>query len=178
MMVRVPSSLSGLGQDSTDYGIDPTYVDSELGSTDSVTPVVLSPGSVGPLLPGETIAPGASITTTVPASLQDLTSGSTAPTSSQLQQVVQQGTSSGLSANQIAAIVQAASAVGTKVLQVTNQPSLIPGTNLVYNPATGQILPSGTTLSSVFGSATLSSGGTLLLVGGGILLLVLLMGKK
>lgn len=195
MMIRTPRTgmgiipglgritIGALGQDDTeagDYGDD--------GSSSSY-PVQ------GPQLPPLTLPTDSSIssmpTLTAPsldlppissAELSQISSNilsnpSANLTPSTLSAVVQQGTASGLSAAQITAIANAAEAAGTKILQVTTAPSLIPGTNLVYNPSTGQILPSGTTLSSVFGNATLSGSGTFLLIGGGLLVLLLLMKK-
>ena len=64
---------------------------------------------------------------------------SASPTSSQLQQVIQQGTGSGLTAAQISQIFANAASAGVSVFKATSSPYAIPGTSLVYNPATGQI---------------------------------------
>jgi hypothetical protein len=99
------------------------------------------------------------------------------PSATQLGQIVTNGTSTGLTPNQIASIVGAASNAGVQILRATNNstPTLIPGTNLVYNPATGQIVPTGTSLSTAFGSATFSSSGLLIgaLVIGAILIVMM-----
>lgn len=65
-----------------------------------------------------------------------------------------------------------------RVFQQTGSPGLIPGTQLVYNPQTGQILPASGVLTSAGQiSSTLSSP---LILGGiaVVLILVMSMGKK
>jgi hypothetical protein len=118
------------------------------------------------------------LTPTQTAALTTLASSPTpTPSATQLGQIVTNGTSTGLTANQIASIVGAATNAGVQILRATNNtvPTLIPGTNLVYNPATGQIVPTGTTLSTALGSATFSSSGLLIgaLVIGAVLLVMM-----
>ena len=92
-----------------------------------------------------------------------------------------QGTSSGLSATQIASIFQQAANTGIAVFKATSSPSLIPGTNLVYNPATGQVSSAtglnSAGLASVDIASQLTSMLPILLLGGGAILVVMMMGK-
>jgi len=152
-----PSALTSTSSVNSDL----TALDASLNNTAAQLPVPqsLSPAQTGAL---QTVA--ASPTPT--------------PSATQLGQIVTNGTSTGLTANQISAMVAAAANAGVQILRATNMstPTLIPGTNLVYNPATGQIVPSGTTLSTALGSATLSSSGLLIggLLIGGVLLIMMM----
>ena len=101
--------------------------------------------------------------------------GSQAPTSSQLQSVITGGTNSGLTAAQIAAIVNSAAAAGISVFKATSSPYAIPGTSLVYNPATGQIANSLGLTGSQIAATTLAGGSSVVLIGGGIALLFLVL---
>jgi len=83
------------------------------------------------------------------------------------------GGSSGPSAAQIAQIIAAGAQAGTAIAKSTQAPYLIPGTNTLYNPATGQILS-----SLGFSSQSLSSILPILLLAGGALLVFSVIGKK
>jgi hypothetical protein len=85
------------------------------------------------------------------------------------------GSSSGITAGQIAAIFSGVSNSALNVYRATSSPSLIPGTNSIYNPATGQILGASLTGSEI--SSTIGSLLPLLLLAGGGLLLFSVMGK-
>ena len=100
------------------------------------------------------------------------------PTAAQLAGIVTSGTSSGLNATQIAQIFSSAAQAGVAVFKATSSPALIPGTNLVYNPATGQIANALTGLTGAQASLGGLSFGTILLFGGGLLLIMMLSGKK
>lgn len=75
----------------------------------------------------------------------------------------------------------AGAATGTKIYNATQTPSVIPGSNLVWNPATGTfvnasgLLP-GVSLNSLGTSLSASgiSGTMLLLLGGGLLVVMLM----
>lgn len=194
MMVRVPSrGFAGLGQD-TEAGI----FDSGGGTTidlptfGDTLPVIDINGN-GALTLGPTATQagltevGGVITTPIDfgtcvgsgctASLAPLTApNAPAPTQSQLANIVSNGTASGLSAAQIAQLVASAANAGVSVLKATSSPYAIPGTNLVYNPATGQILPSSGLLNtaSTLGTSMMP----VLLIGAAVLGLVLVMSKK
>lgn len=190
MMIRVPStmnyypagfggSLHGLGQDDLVY--DPSgsgaYYDSTTGvsydpsgnpistaTLPALEPIVVPPTTpiVSPALPTDTtgLGPG-----------QAITPGTPTPAGG------------GLTAAQIAAIATAAGQAAINVAKATSVPGLIPGTNLVYNPATGGFVPAsgagvalpGTQLSltpaGLTGSLTSSSALLIAVVAiGGILL--------
>lgn len=84
---------------------------------------------------------------------------------------------SGLTAAQIATLSAAGIQAAIQVIKSTGTPSLIPGTALVYNPATNQILPAtGSSLLTGGLTATTTSMLPILLIGG--LAVVLLMGSK
>lgn len=99
------------------------------------------------------------------------------PTPAQLAQVVQQGTSTGLTSTQIAQLFSSAASAGLAIFKATSTPSIIPGTNLVYNPATGQIASAlGTTASQV--TSAITNLAPLLLLGvAGIVVLMMLSRK-
>jgi hypothetical protein len=86
------------------------------------------------------------------------------------------GSSSGVTPASIAAAIAAAANAATGVYRATSTPSVIPGTNAIYNPATGQITNAGLLSTSGLGTTLSSMLPLLLLVGGG-LLLVSAMGK-
>jgi hypothetical protein len=86
------------------------------------------------------------------------------------------GSGSGVTPASIAAAIAAAANAATGVYRATSSPSVIPGTNAIYNPATGQITNAGLLSTSGLGASLSSMLPLLLLVGGG-LLLVSAMGK-
>jgi hypothetical protein len=186
MMIRVPStvnyypagfggSLAGLGDDivydpsgsgafidtTTDVSFDPSG--NPISSLPPLEPVV-----VPPIVP--ITAPTAPTDTTGLGPGQAITPGTPTPAGG------------GLTAAQIAAIATAAGQAAINVAKATSTPGLIPGTNLVYNPATGQFLPGsgvGTPLGTQLAvtptslTASLSSSGALviaIIAIGGILL--------
>jgi hypothetical protein len=108
------------------------------------------------------------------------------PSSSQLATIAAQGTSTGLSAAQIANIFNSAASAGVNIFKATSSPYQIPGTSLVYNPATGQIAsstgltPTGlaTVQAASISASSLTSMLPILLIGGGLLLVVMMMGGK
>lgn len=70
-------------------------------------------------------------------------------------------------------------ASATQAYRSVQDPAIVPGSNLVYNPATGQFLPAtGSTLMTPFASANLSSSGMWLLIGGGLLLVMMMGGGR
>ena len=127
MMIRVPSQISvyqpGYGGSLSGLGQDEGTVDTPTIDT-TFSPVDISTYDPTPdYLPG-----GGAITPTV-----------SAPTSG----------GGGLTAAQITSIAAAAGQAAINIAKATSTPGLIPGTNLVYNPATNQFLPAsgaGTTL--------------------------------
>lgn len=89
------------------------------------------------------------------------------------------GPSLGTQLSQIFNSLTAGAVAGSAIYKNTQTPSVVPGSNLVWNPATGQFVnASGTTLTSPLGNLTTGGGGTMLLVLGGALLLVLAMGGR
>jgi hypothetical protein len=108
------------------------------------------------------------------------------PSTSQLATIAAQGTGTGLSAAQIANIFNSAASAGINVFKATSSPYAIPGTSLVYNPATGQ-LASSTGLTAA-GLATVQAAGItassltsmmpIILIAGGLMLLFMVMGNK
>ena len=68
---------------------------------------------------------------------------------------------------------------GLAIFKATSSPSLIPGTNLVYNPATGQVSNATTGLTGSQLASTLGlSPQLLLLLGAGLLAVMFLEGQK
>ncbi len=68
---------------------------------------------------------------------------------------------------------------GAQIYKTTQNPSVIPGSNLVYDPATGRMIPaSGVGVYSPIGSAGLGGVSPLMLILVGGLLLVMVAGKK
>lgn len=61
---------------------------------------------------------------------------------------------SGLTSAQLASIISTAGQAAISIAKATSTPSVIPGTGLVYNPATGQFLPSS---GAVAGTAQIAS---------------------
>jgi hypothetical protein len=193
-------NLSGLGQDDSlddvTYDPDTGYYYTSTGlpldsvtlapiTQDAITNLPVSDISL-PTLP--TIAPPSNIASATGPIDQNgnaiqlctsqscLMTGGT-PTAAQLGGVVTQGTNSGLTPTQIAQIITSASSAGIAVFKATSSPSLIPGTNLVYNPATGQIANALTGLTGSQLASSLLNPTTLLLLGGA-LILVMLLDKK
>ncbi len=121
------------------------------------------------------------------AQLNSLPSGSFVPPSmlpsaSQLATIATQGTATGLNAQQIASIFSSAANAGINVFRATSSPSLIPGTSLVYNPATGQMenaMYGGLTGGQIgaIGTLDMTPYIPMILIGGGLLLVVMMMGK-
>jgi hypothetical protein len=67
--------------------------------------------------------------------------------------ILNQGTSTGLTPAQIAQIISSSAGAATSILRSTESPYRVPGTNLVYNPATGQIMSSLGITGSALGTA-------------------------
>lgn len=70
---------------------------------------------------------------------------------------------------------------GSTAYRSTLQPSVVPGSNLVYDPRTGQFIPAtGATLTSSLGNVGLGgiSSGTLLLIGAALVAAVAFSGKR
>ena len=85
-----------------------------------------------------------------------------------------------LSAAQIAQIIGSSTNAAVSVYKATSSPSLVAGTGLVYNPATGQLV-SGTTGAQVASSIASSLSSILpllLVVGAAVLILPMLKGGK
>lgn len=83
-------------------------------------------------------------------------------------------------ANPLTSILQGAAAT-SQLIKSTQNPTLVSGTSLVYNPATGQLvnaagLPISSTAYGYTGVTSLGSMLPLLLIGGGLLVVVLAMG--
>jgi hypothetical protein len=202
MMIRVPSrgfdglGYVGLGQDdgSSDFSgpidpsgggfVGPTLPDLSIPSTPldlSNSPPLTLPIDESGTPFGTCVGAGCGSETGIVASPTDVPLPPTAvssPTPNQLGRAISQGTGSGLTAAQIATLVGNAANAGVKIMNATSAPYAIPGTNLVYNPATGQIVPTGTSLSTPFGTATLGSSG--LLIGGlaVVAVLIVIMSRK
>jgi hypothetical protein len=190
MMITVPSVNAGfpyssrlygfgLGQDDTTDSIeDPTTgisysLTTGLPITTSIVPLTGDTGGTDTesLLNSQISSEGVPL-----SSLVSVASGAAPPTAAAVQQVIQQGTSSGLTPTQIAQIITSATNAGLAVFKATSSPSLIPGTNLVYNPATGGIANATTGLTGAQIAAGLGgiSIGTIALIGGALLILMML----
>jgi hypothetical protein len=83
---------------------------------------------------------------------------------------------SALTPTQLNAIIGGAAQTGVSVLKATQSPTVIPGTNAIYNPATGQIL-GATSLTSSQVESSISSFMPIILLGLGAVL-VLSFAKK
>jgi hypothetical protein len=168
--------LPVLDTSATDIDLTDTLPVSDLTSQDlsyldaAVTPPPNLSTATGPVS-----ATGAPVTPVTPTA--SLMTGPT-PTAAQLAGVIQSGTSSGLSASQITSIFTSAAQAGVAVFKATSSPSLIPGTNLVYNPATGQIANALTGLTGTQVASSISSLMPLFLIGIGLVLVMSLAGKK
>ena len=77
---------------------------------------------------------------------------------------------SGQSAAQLLAAIAQAGAAGSAIYKSTQSPSLVAGTGLVYNPATGQLVNASGVLPTA-ATSSISSLLPLLLIGGAILLI-------
>jgi len=134
MMFQIPSR--GLGDENST--VDLTFFgDPSVGGTPIVpntpTPVYDDAGNITSYLPAGTSAVGLNFT---PASLQ--------------------AQNPGLTGDQIAKIIAASASGALNIFRQTSTPGIVPGTNLVYNPATGQFLPAsgvGLTAQQVSSSA-------------------------
>ncbi len=90
----------------------------------------------------------------------------------------------GNTAAQNAALLAAITSAGTKALNASATPYLIPGTNSVYNPATGAITTAAATPTAVAAAAALqttaltSSLMPIAMIGIAAVVLVMMMGKK
>lgn len=204
MMIRVPatgprgfsgctrgisSRLLGLGDDdgTTDTGSYTSTIDSTslpiLGLSPTDTSILDLPAITPPInVPAN--APygydelGNPLPSPASVSVGPLMTGGT-PTAAQLNAVVTQGTNTGLSPAQISSIINSALSAGLAVFKATSSPSLIPGTNLVYNPATGQVSNATTGLTGSQLASTLGlSPQLLLLLGAGLLAVMFLEGSK
>ena len=166
----------------TDVALTDTLPVSDLTSSDlsyldaAVTPPTAPPSSA-PYGYDELGNPLSAPVTITPTQAQALMTGPT-PTASQLAAVVSQGTSTGLTAAQISQIFTSAAQSGVAIFKATSSPSLIPGTNLVYNPATGQIANALTGLTGTQVASSISSLMPLFLIGIGLVLVMSLAGKK
>jgi hypothetical protein len=147
-----------------------------LGTVGAVTPAITPPATLASAT-GPVSQAGAAVT----PSTSGLMTGPT-PTAAQLAGVIQNGTGAGVSAAQIAQIFTSAASAGIAVFKATSSPSLIPGTSLVYNPATGQVANASTGLTGSQLATTLGVGsmsiGTILLLGGAAVLLLMMTSKK
>jgi hypothetical protein len=87
------------------------------------------------------------------------------------------GFNSGMNASQIASLIAAAGGAASTALRATQSPYLIPGTNILYNPGTGQIVgsPAGITGTQLAGGASLLMPAAVLGIG---LLVILSMGRR
>jgi hypothetical protein len=188
MMIRVPArgfnglGFVGLGDDTTggDFLPPDTGTTIDIPTFGGTTPIIdVSGGGVDLSLPSSPL--DLSLAPSTPLSqptIQQLTAPNAVPSQSQLQQIVARGTGSGLSPAQIAQVIGSASQAGVSILKATSAPYAIPGTNLVYNPATGQILPgSGGIVSTPFGVGGVSSSG-IMIIGAAVIGLVLIMSMK
>jgi hypothetical protein len=99
---------------------------------------------------------------------------------------VSPSSSSAPSLTQILSAAAAVTGAGAQAYKSLQTPSLIPGTNLVYNPATGQISSAtGLTAAGLLAASTtsslatsLSSMGPVLLIGGALLLILMMGGRR
>jgi hypothetical protein len=195
MRIRVPatmpyevgmSGLWGLGQDDN----DPTggFDDS---SSPTITPLPDLPVGSGPSLSIPNLNPlpsaGTPVTSTQVTNsqtglIQTLYQYPSGEIVDQNGNIIQGPSGSGASAGSgvnLAQLLGAASTAATtaaKINQSLQTPSLIPGTSLVYNPATGQI--SNATGVAQALTSSLGSMLPLLLLAGGAFLLISMMGKR
>lgn len=87
------------------------------------------------------------------------------------------GSTAGMSASQIAALLATAAQGATSVYRSTQSPSLVPGTQLVWNPSTNTLVPaSGLNVGGLFGTSFSATGLSgmlpILLIGAAALLLL------
>ena len=152
------------------------------------TTLVPAPSDVstvtGPVDPAGNAVPASVTSAQIQAATNAIATGqpstiSSAVTPSVLSTLATQGTSTGLTTAQITSIFSAAANAGVAVFKATSSPSIIPGTNLVYNPATGQVSSASGLTSSGLASVDIASQLTsmlpILLLGGGAILLVMMM---
>jgi hypothetical protein len=158
---RPRAHVGGLGQFDEDDGDTDDFL-SDLSTFDTSLPTITPLPDLPINYDTSTLAPVPTIgTTTNPATLS----------------------SQGLTPAQIAAIFNGAVSSATAIYKTTQTPGLIPGTSVVYNPATGQLINSSllTTAGGVVSTASLSSLSSLLpllLIGGVALVVIEGMGKK
>lgn len=88
--------------------------------------------------------------------------------------------SGGVTPQQLASLLAAGAQGASAIYRATQSPSLVPGSSLVYNPQTGQLVPaSGLSVGGLFGTSLSASGSLMpiLLIGGAVLLFMTL-GKR
>ena len=189
MRIRVPAVVPrdslGLGQ--TDIGADTTtssYIPPEISSPITNVEDVLPPASTGVSLslPTDLGTPVSSAPVTNSQTGQTLTyyqyaSGEIVDSNGNIiQGPTSGGAGSGLNLAQLLGAALTAATTAVKLNLATQSPSLIPGTSLVYNPATGQIANAVGTTQAL--TSSLSSMLPLLLLAGGAFLLISMMGKR
>lgn len=187
----------GLGDDGTDTTFDPTTVDtSTITDPFANTPIdsglVTDPSGLmtGTPLPSVTTGygPGGLFTADqqnliesgqVPTGLTSAQVAALTPYYSPVGTLPVNPNSSNLAAagfnpSQISSILSSAAQAAIASYKAVQQPGLIPGTNLVYNPSSGQILnASGSLTASTSGLTASGSGITiLLLLGLGVVLIM------
>jgi hypothetical protein len=139
--------VSGLGQICTDPETgDAVDCGSTSPSAPSTPPIVIPPmppvtgpvgGSVNSCPSGEYLDPSSGLCLLSPSSPGSSTSTPTTPSSS-------------LTTAQLAALISSSGSAASSVIKATSSPYVIPGTNVLYNPATGQIVgASGLTSSTL-----------------------------
>jgi hypothetical protein len=178
-----------LDTSATDVALTDTLPVSDLTSSDlAYLDAALSPPSnlstaTGPISASGTAVTPVAVDPSLVAAINALPTGSTIPPGSlpstaQLATIATQGTSTGLTAAQISQIFTSAAQSGVAIFKATSSPSLIPGTNLVYNPATGQIANALTGLTGSQVASSLTSLMPMLLIGLGLILVLSMAGKK
>lgn len=164
--------LEGLGQDDSTITDLPVYAPSDVTLPDFTT--ISLPSTTGPISMPEINPSDLSI----PGYTYDPGSGMYFPTSTSVTggsiPVPSSTAGSGLSLAQLLGSAATAAQTAAAINKTLQSPALIPGTNLVYNPATGQITSGVATTSTAVGSL-LASPVTILAIGA---LLILMMSGK
>lgn len=155
MMIRVPSQISvyGPGYGGSLYGLYGLGQELDAGGLPIDTTIPDLPIDTTPIVPTDT-------TGLPPGELISPTGGG--------------GGGGGLTVDQISKILGTAAQGAVGIVRSTSSPYVIPGTNSVYDPATGRILaPGQSNIATPLVSGTISNTG--LLVGGAVVIGILAM---
>ena len=149
---RPISGLTGLGDDCTDYGIcitDPSPAPVPIDLNQVPLPITL------PITAQPDLGPGATLANTGGALIPSTPTFNSAGQPTNWAAILQS--------------IAGAGAAGSAIYKSTQSPSLIPGTNLVYNPSGGPLV-SASGLPTTLTPSTLGSMFPLLLIVGAVLL--------